>query len=112
MSYSLWDWLPLEIQEHVLKFAIKESLLKPLHPEIREYYFDPLFHQDSWVLPLTKLNHRPRDTPIFQKRKDKCGCERTYRPIFNGHSKVLTKKGTYTRELCSTDEVDFCLDVT
>lgn len=82
---SLWDWLPPEIQEHILTFVIRETPLKPLHKRIKESRYEEDRDIATWPMPHSVEKIRVYEIGItIYKKKNWFGCTRYYRRIFNG----------------------------
>lgn len=89
---SLWDRLPPEMHEHVLKYAIKESPLKALHKEIKKYYFNPAFNFDTETWPAPRTAGRAGENINIEIRKDQYGCKRAFRKIYYANDGMLMSK--------------------
>lgn len=92
---NLWDWLPLEIQEHILKFAIKQSPLKICHTEIKKrYYYNK---GNTWPLP-NKGREQEHDI-IIQIKYNNDGLIKYKRSIYRCYkycfTKILEKNSNY-----------------
>lgn len=90
---SLWDCLPPEMQEYVLKFAILKSPLTSLHDDIKRYYYNPKLDFKTWPMPCNESNktvkRRMLETNMVEKRRNQFGCARYYRNIWRHNSETV-----------------------
>ena len=98
---SLWDWLPPEIEEHVLQYVkftnspMQQNL--SLHRTIKRYYYDVdnKRHHISWPYiepkPVNVIRRDSERGASIEIRKDVWGCIRYYRKIYgnNVHSRHI-----------------------
>lgn len=102
---SLWDILPPEMQQHVLKFAIKQSPLVDIHDEIRKFYWEgPSF---DWPMP--RLRRLSEYNVVLKQHVNEFGITRYLRPIFRGSCGLNEDKTHY---VANPSKIGCFLDIT
>ena len=113
---SLWDWLPPELQEHVLQYASLQSRLLPCHAEIRSrYYYDGC---DTHTWPMCGYGRVTEELTYVQVRKDpEYGLMRLYRGVYRKRNldlirgEWLSKNGNFMRHAIMEGK-KYCVDIT
>lgn len=121
---SLWNYLPPELHEHILKFTVRIKVYKPsyqkLHKEIKaNYYYDPDIHVNTWAAPSISFIRLYETGKFVKKIIDKYGCERYYRSIYrnnlSGNARVIAlqfDKKTYCPISSGDDKRGYIVDIT
>lgn len=119
---SYWFWLPLELQEYIVKITrLNLKSLVPCHEKIKKCYYDPKQY-DTWPVPNKRNKYRVDEfnEVVIKQIKDQYGCIRYLRPIYRVFYdpyycyKILNKNGDwieYNHPMSHTDDC-FFVDIT
>jgi hypothetical protein len=86
---TLWDLLPPEIQLYIWNFAVRlraaDNPLRPCHPAIQLYYFDPDKHAYTWPFPCSQKGRSSEEGVDILFVKNQFGCIRYMRSCYRAN---------------------------